>query len=39
MQTAEADLWKHLRVCDMSEESDDDGGLLVHKPSYRSAGK
>lgn len=31
-------MWKYLRASDMSEESDEEGTLVVHKPDYRSTG-
>ena len=38
VQTEEREWWNHLLISDMSEESDDEGTLVVHKPSYRSLG-
>ena len=38
VQEEEQDMWKFLKPTDMSEESDDESTLVVHKPNYRSAG-
>lgn len=38
VQAEEQDMWKFLKPTDMSEESEDESTLVVHKPSYRSAG-
>ena len=38
VQSEEQDMWKHLQATDMSEESEEEGTLVVHKPAYRSTG-
>ena len=38
VQPEEQEIWKHLCSTDMSEESDEEGSFVVHKPGYRSTG-
>lgn len=38
VQVEEREMWEHIRASEMSEESSEEGTLVVHKPSYRSAG-
>ena len=38
VQTHQQNWWNHWFISDMSEESDDEGTLVVHKPRYGSLG-